>query len=59
METNKDEKCNNEFDKYRITVEFLKYEGTMLWQIFNSFLLQILFSLGLYQHFLLKTNHNL
>ena len=54
METNKDEKCYNDFDKYRITVEFLKYEGTMLWQIFNSFFIANTIFIGFVSAFFVK-----
>ncbi len=30
-------KCNYELEKYKIAIDFLKFEATTLWQIFNAF----------------------
>ena len=32
------ENCKDALEQYKITLEFLKFEGTTLWQIFNAFL---------------------
>ena len=33
----KDNKSNHELEKLKITVDFLKFEATTLWQIFSAF----------------------
>jgi len=46
MEIDKETTINQDLDKYRISVDFLKFEGSTLWQIFNTFFIANAISLG-------------
>ncbi|NVO03844.1 MAG: hypothetical protein HXX09_14195 [Bacteroidetes bacterium] len=50
----KENNCNCELEKYKITLDFLKFEATTLWQIFSAFMVGHVILIGFISTALLK-----